>query len=177
MLDADQAAKAVLAPDGPAYEDVLSLFGPQILTPEGEVDRSRLAELIFSDKQARQALETLTHPHIFRKLLEMVRRRGGEHIVVVEAALLLETLDEWSGDLKPDAIVLVLSRTEDQLARLTRDRGLSEPAALARIEAQIPSTQKSRAADYVVKNSGSLAELEQSALRVWEDLKTRLRAG
>lgn len=174
MFDADLVARRIMAPGGQVFERIVRRFGPGVVSPDGALDRERLAELVFADPAARRSLERLTHPEIFMELARTVGTYPPGEVIVIEAALLSETADRWTGALKPDAVVVVLSRPEDQRRRLTSLRGLSERAAEARIAAQRPWDQKLETADYVLQNTGSVEELEEAAERVWEDLTSKL---
>lgn len=174
VLDADAIAKQVMAPGGPAYPAVVERFGSEVLSGSGEINRAGLAGLVFSDPAARKDLEEITHPEIFRRLAQEVKMCPREKIVVVEAALLIETLDRWRGGLGLDAVVLVLGPREDQLQRLVGRRGLDEASALARIDAQGSWDAKAQLADYVIDNTGSVQDLEKAAANVWDKLTARL---
>lgn len=174
LIDADEIAKQMVRPDGPAYQSVLTQFGERIVAPDGSIQRDRLAEIVFGDAQARRKLEEITHPHIFGALASRVQKLGPREVVVVEAALLLETLDKWQNELKPSAIVMVFSSAEERLKRLTTGRLLDEEAAFRRIQAQGPWEEKVMLADYVLYNTGSLEDLKVAAAQVWESLTNRL---
>lgn len=173
ILDADQAARDALAPGKPALRQVLERFGNGILTDQGDIDRAVLADLVFSDREAREDLERIVHPEIFRILSERIAAAPSDSIVVIEAALLIETLEKWKGDLKPAVLIVVSSRPEDQLKRLIADRGLTRPEARARIDTQGPWAEKLEAADYVLSNTGSKEDLERAAGAVWDELENR----
>lgn len=173
VLDADEAAREVTAPESPVYRAVLKRFGPSIMGADGRIDRARLGELVFSDQAARRALEELTHPAILRNLAERVRREPAERIKVIEAALLFETLESWPDDLRPDLVIVVTSTPGDQIRRLKETRGLSEEAARARIRARPSREEKETAPDYVLSNTGSVEDLERAAERVWKELSGR----
>ncbi len=167
VLDADQLARQVVAPGTPGLAAVVEAFGPQVLAPDGALDRAALGERVFGDEAARRQLETITHPRIAARFLQETERAAeqGVPVLVYEAALLVES----GARAAVQELVVVAATPEVQVARVAARDGLGEAAARARIAAQAPLKEKLAVADHVIKNEGSLAELEAQVQRLWEE--------
>ncbi len=162
-IDADALAHRAIAKDAPGYQPVLDTFGNWILTPEGQIDRTRLGRIVFSDSEALEKLEAIVHP-LVRQAIDLLIRRAGQKIIVVEAIKLLE------GPLRTacDNIWVTTAPMEVQLRRLRIKRGMSAEVARQRISAQPPQTQKIEAADVVIKNNGSFEAAWKQVLAAWQ---------
>ncbi len=173
VIDADILARQALLPGTPGYTKVTELFGPEIIGPDGDIDRAALAKRVFSDDEARVALESITHPEVFRLLSQALEDfRDTDRIVVFDAPLIVETgIHEAC-----DAVVVVTASEEAQIARVMRDRGMTEDAARARLRAQAPDSEKERLADFVIRNDGTTEDLEAAVHTVWEKLAEAARA-
>ncbi|MCL6432106.1 MAG: dephospho-CoA kinase [Anaerolineae bacterium] len=170
VIDADRVAHATMRPGTAVWEEIRRAFGPDILLPDGHIDRRRLAEIVFRDPAALSLLEQIVHPAVRRLLqrrLQRLRRRPRPpRVVVIEAIKLLE------GGLRPlcDQVWLVVAPRELQIERLVRTRGLAPEEAAVRIDAQPPAEPKLQVADVVIRNEASLADLERQVREAWERL-------
>ena len=173
IIDADELGRAAVAQGQPALAEIERVFGPSYLTPEGELDRVRMAETVFSHPVRREQLNAIVHPHIRResdRLREMLVRSWGESgwptMVVHNAALLLEC--DLAGDV--DEIVAVRV-SEAQCFRRARLRGgLSEGEVVRRLASQMAQRDKISRADVVIDNRGSLEETRrqvEALCEVW----------
>jgi dephospho-CoA kinase len=162
-IDADALAHRAIAKDAPGYQPVLDTFGSWILTPEGQIDRTRLGRIVFSDSEALEKLEAIVHPMV-RQAIDLLVRRAGQKIIVIEAIKLLE------GPLHTacDNIWVTTAPMEVQLRRLRIKRGMSAEVARQRIAAQPPQTQKIEAADVVINNNGSFEAAWKQVLAAWQ---------
>lgn len=169
VIDADQVARAVVAPGTPGLAAVLEAFGPEVLAADGSLDRDRLAAIVFADPVARERLNAIVHPLVRAETTRRMAAAPADAIVVNDVPLLVET---GSTD-RYDVIVVVSSSTDVQLARLTGQRGMPESAARARIAAQASSEERLAVADVVIDNDGPLAALDEQVDRVWAELRRR----
>jgi len=170
LVDADELARRALEPGSRAYHQVSDLFGDEVVTASGELDRAAIAATVFSDPERRRALESIVHPEVFRMLAEIVEaRRGTDDIIVFDAPLIVETGFHDACDV----VVVVTALEEERVARAVRDRGLTADQARARIGAQIGDAQREAVADVVIRNDGDVAQLEARVDDLWE----RLRVG
>ena len=170
VFDADLLAREAVEPGTPGHTAVIERFGADVLAPGGELDREALASIVFADPSARRDLEQIVHPEVRRLFAEGSEAYlDTDRIVVFSAPLLVE-----SGMHTAFEILVVISATvATQIERLMRQRGMSEAAIRARIDAQAPLEDKAAVADFLVDNGGTLAELESQVERLWHDLSAR----
>ena len=177
VIQADEVAHQLIQPGQPVYQRVVDHFGSGILNPDGSVNRARLAELAFGagGKSSRvQELNQIVHPGVIRRQEEWmaeVGRRDAHSIAMVEAALILE-----AGMAKGfDRLVAVTCRPEQRIERwaqrLKVDQETARREVTRRMAAQLPDEEKTKAADYVVDNSGSLDETARQVKTIYAELK------
>ena len=173
ILDADVAAREVVAPGTPGLARVAETFGPGVLRPDGSLDRDRLGAIVFSDPASREKLNAIVHPLVRNWMRSAERaavdRTRGEAIVVHDVPLLAEA--RRRGDF--DLVIVVDVPPELQVERLVRQRGMTEDQARARMVAQASRDQRLAVADLVIDNSGSLEDLDRRVAEVWADLERR----
>jgi len=155
-LDLDAVARDVMARGGTAYGDVAGAFGTRILAPDGSIDRKALAEHVFADAAARRRLEALVHPRIREAETRYLSAGAPDSVAVIDAALLVES----GQHLRFARLVVVFCEPREQLRRLMARDGLSEAAARARLDAQMPAPEKKRFGHFVIDNSGALPEAD-----------------
>jgi len=164
-IDADALGHRAIARGAPGYQPVLETFGKWILAADGQIDRSRLARVVFSDPEALARLEGIVHP-LVSQAIDILVRRASHKVIVIEAIKLLE-----SGlGKKCDSIWVVHAMEEIQLARLMKKRGLSEAVARQRIAAQPPQSEKIAAANIVIRNDGSFEDTWKQVVTAWKEL-------
>ena len=169
ILSADTYAREAVAAGTPGFHRVVELFGPEVVGPDGELDRAALAALVFSDADRRAALEAVIHPEVRRRIAEGIAgEAASDHVVVVDSPLLIET---GAHEVFP-LVVVVSASPGTQIARLVA-RGMEEADARARMAAQMPLGDKAAFADVLLDNEGTEAELETQVVRLWEDLSAR----
>ncbi len=163
VVDADEVSRAVMRPGSSLFHDIVQAFGHEVLNQHGDLDRAVLGEKVFSNPQALERLNALTHPVIWAEMQRQVTDLEKVHpLVVVMVPLLLENgRQDWV-----DEVWLVSLPRDVQKARLMQRNHLTEEQAEARISAQMPLEQKLALADRVIDNSGSLEQLHQSLLEV-----------
>ncbi|ESR57516.1 Dephospho-CoA kinase [Citrus sinensis] len=172
VVDADIIARDVLKKGTGGWKKVVAAFGEDILLPNGEVDRSKLGQIVFSDSSKRQLLNGLLAPYIslgiFMEVLKLWIK--GCKVIVLDVPLLFEAkMDKWT---KP--IVVVWVDPDTQLQRLmARDR-TSEEDARNRINAQMPLDIKRNNADIVINNTGTLDDLNEQVRKVLFEIKRPL---
>jgi len=167
IVDADELARRAIAPDTPGHRKVLESFGDGVLAQDGSIDRRALAAVVFDDPEARRALESITHPEVFRMLADEVeRRRDTDDVVVFDAPLIVETgFDEAT-----DVLVVVALDPALQVERVVA-RGMDRAEAEARIAAQASPEERRSRADEVLRNDGDLEDLERQVEALWERLR------
>ena len=170
VIDADQLAREAVAKGTPGFDRVVAAFGTNVLTSDGDLDRSALAARIFSDPAEKAALEAIVHPEVARRFGERVDPlRATDRVVVYVTPLLVEL------GLAPafDVVVVVTASPHLRISRVASDRGLSPDDVRDRMAAQATDEQRMEVADVLVDNDGSLAELEPQVDRLWGDLVAR----
>lgn len=163
VIDADALAREVVAPGSGALDEIVQAFGPTMVK-DGELDRRRLAAVVFSNPEARRQLESITHPRIERRRAELLAdlRARGEPLACYEVPLLFEKGMEVR--LRP--VVVVTLPESLQVARARARDGSSEDEVRARLAAQLPLETKAARADHVIDNSGSPAATRAESDRV-----------
>ena len=167
IIDADQLAREAVAPGSAGLAEVVAAFGAGILTPDGTLDRGALAELVFNDALARDRLNSIVHPEVRRLAAEQERNAAPGAVVVHVIPLLVETGQQGSFDV----VVVVDVDPSVQLARIRQRGGLDDAQARARINAQADRATRLAAADIVIDNNGSAAELAARVEEMWAQLR------
>ena len=166
LIDADQVARDVVAPGGPAYQPLIDRFGTGIVAADGTIDRPALAAVAFADEATRLELNAITHPAIG---IAMIQARdaqvGTDHIVVLAIPLLTALHRET---VKLHKVVVVDCPTDVALERLLSQRGFDRADAEARIRSQISRDERVKEADYVLDNSGDRVALEAKVAELWD---------
>jgi dephospho-CoA kinase len=170
LIDADRIVHELLAPDQQAWQETLDYFGNEILLPNRCIDRRKLGELVFNSAEKRAWLNRCLHPLVFAAYTAMVkhmRDRSPDTIIVLDAALLIET----GYHRNMDKIVVVCADREQQIERLILRDNFTREQALARIASQMPLAEKREHADYVIDNTGSRGDTMRQARELYQKLK------
>ena len=165
LIDADQVAREVVAPGGPAYQPLIDRFGPGIVAPDGTIDRQALAAVAFVDDESRLALNAITHPAIGIAMIEARDALADTDDIVILAIPLLTAVHRDT--VRLHKVVVVDCPTDIALERLLSQRGFDRADAEARIRAQISREERTREADYVLDNSGDWAALGTEVAELW----------
>jgi dephospho-CoA kinase len=155
IIDADRLGHELIRAPQPAYHEIVSRFGFEILDAQGEIDRQRLGAVVFADAEKLRALNAILHPRIMERceqLAEGFHLQDSRAVVLVDAALIYEA--ELAARFAK--IIVTWCRPEQQLERLLARSGLARAEAERRIAAQMPMEEKRRRADYVIDCSGEL---------------------
>lgn len=163
VRDADDVSHELIRSDGPLFGRIVERFGRQIVGADGEIDRKLLGRQVFADGAARKDLEALIHPAVIQALSEWVAGetgRGRNTVVIVPLLYEVGWTDLW------DAVLCVASEEKLVIERLKK-RGLSEDEARARIAAQMPLETKTKKADHVIRNDGTMDSLEKQTREAW----------
>ena len=174
LVDADELARDAVRAGTPALAQIVERWGPEMLAPDGTLDRARLRARVFDHPAKLEALSAIVHPEVGRLRDEALAaaRAAGAEILVCDIPLLFER--NLAGDF--DVIVLVDAPRETRLARLTALRGLAEREAQAMIAAQMPAELKRARADVVLENGGTPEELQAQVDALWATLQERAAA-
>jgi dephospho-CoA kinase len=171
-IDADGLSHRAIAKDAPGYGPVVKTFGKWVLNSDGEINRAKLGGLVFRDPAAMSELEQIVHP-LVRQAVQMLVKRSGQGVVVIEAIKLLE------GSLRQlcDSIWVIYAPPVVQIERLTRKRNISGEEAIQRVNSQGAQTDKIAQANVVIRNIGSYDELWKQVMHAWaENVPTKATA-
>ena len=163
VIDSDQLAREVVERGTPGYEAVLAAFGDGILT-DGEIDRVKLAEIVFKDSIARATLESIIHPLVRDAAEKMVKSLPSDAVVINQIPLLVET----DGAKRFDFVITV-SADEDVRRRRLVERGMKDYEITKRLAAQVNDAAREAIAHSVIRNSGSIEELRQAVESIWRN--------
>jgi dephospho-CoA kinase len=164
-VDADLLAREVVSKGSSGLAAVVDRFGSEFLDEDGNLNRVKLAELIFTDEKSRSALESILHPLIQNLAQQRISQLAGKKVFYT-IPLLVET----NSPLVFDKVVTVSAPEEVRIARLINNRGLSEAEARKRILSQATDSDREAVADYVIDSNCSLEELKQRAKVLWLEL-------
>jgi dephospho-CoA kinase len=165
IIDADVLAREVVEPGTSALAAIIDRFGPQVLS-DGQLDRTRLAQIVFADPLARRDLERIVHPAVRARAADLERAAGRAAVVVHVIPLLVETGQQEAFDL----VVTVDVDHETQIKRLIARNGYTRAEAESRIAAQASREDRRIAADVVLDNTGSVAQLREQIDALWAEL-------
>lgn len=167
IVDADQVARDVVEPGQPAFAALIERFGPEVVGPDGRLDRARLAEVAFASPEATADLNAITHPAVGEEFLRRVGAAPPDAIVVCDVPLLVES--ETARSRGYEFVIVVEAPREVRLQRL-EERGVPRHDAEARMAKQATDEERRAVATHVVDNSGDLAHLERQVDAIWADL-------
>jgi dephospho-CoA kinase len=169
ILDADAFARDAVRAGTDALAAVVQRFGDDVVGPDGELDRARLASIVFADREALADLEATIHPEVRRMIADGIQSHLDTDDVIV---LVNPLLIEMGTHRDCDVVVVVSASPETQVARSVA-RGMDEADVRARLVAQLPLDDRARAADVLLDNEGTLEELETEVDVLWRDLASR----
>ncbi|MBB2746904.1 UNVERIFIED_ORG: dephospho-CoA kinase [Microbispora rosea subsp. rosea] len=172
VVDADKIAREVVEPGTPGLAEIVEVFGEDVIRPDGTLDRERLGAIVFADAEKLKVLNGIVHPKVGERSEQLQREAPDDAVVVYDVPLLAEN------NLAPlyDVVIVVDTPDEVRLERLLRFRGMPEADARARIAAQASREDRLRIADIVIRNEGSLGNLDAQVDKVWQDLSARTSA-
>lgn len=169
LVDTDQLARQAVEPGSPAFEEIVAAFGPGVLDARGDLDRRGLRDKVFGDEMARARLNAIVHPRVAMLVqaeLARLEALDPDGVALIDVPLLFET--NWQG--RYAAVVLVYAPASKQATRLMARDGADRARALTALQAQMDIEEKRGQAQFVVDNSGGLAETHRQVKAVWSQL-------
>jgi len=168
IIDADKIGHELLQPHTPTWYQVVAAFGRDILQPDEQIDRHKLAQIVFTDQESLARLNQIMHPKMYalaKEWLESLRSQGVK-VVILEAPLLIEAgwkdlVDQVWVTTAPEALVA---------QHLKENKGLAEADVLARLHYQMPQEEKTKQADVVIDTNCTLSELEAKVIELWHEV-------
>jgi len=170
LIDADQIARELVQPHTVTWNELIRIFGKEILQEDGSIHRKRLAAKVFSDPEQRNLLNQILHPRIKAEINRRVKEIGQKDpnaIVVIDAALIVETGDYQ----EMDKLIVVTSTEKQQIERLKKRDGVDQEETQKILSSQIPLEEKLKVADFVIRNEGSFEETKRRVKEVFQELK------
>lgn len=165
IVDADKVAREVVAGGSAGLRAVVDEFGAEVLGDDGELDRTRLAHIVFADPQARERLNAIVHPLVADRIEAMLAEQSSVEVVVYDVPLLVEGSVQNRHDFD---LILVVEAPEDlRVQRLQRDRNMTEEQVRARMASQATDDQRRAIADVVIVNDGNRTVLSTAVDKVW----------
>ncbi|MBT3390710.1 MAG: dephospho-CoA kinase [Chloroflexi bacterium] len=162
-IDADALSHRVMLKGAPGYQPIVATFGKWILSPEGQIDRKKLGDLVFPNPEALAMLEKILHP-LIRQSIDILIRRSTQPVIVIEAIKLFE------GDLHQHCDTVWVSDADEktQFKRLVDKRGMSHNIAQQRVTMQDPQAKKLAAAKVIIRNDESFEKTWEQVSQAWE---------
>jgi dephospho-CoA kinase len=172
VIDLDRVGHEALKPEGKAWQQVVNAFGKGILAPGGEIDRTKLGEIVFKNREALRRLNGIIHPVIDGIVAEKIAayRRKGVKVLVLEAAAMIES----GKTAQVEEIWATVASEDTVLGRLRERSGYSQEKSRARINAQLSNEERIKKADVVIDTDGTLDELKARVRVEWQKLLRRL---
>jgi dephospho-CoA kinase len=192
VIEADELGRELMEPGQSVYNEIVRVFGPGVVGPDGRLNRARLAQMAFAEGRLDE-LNAIVHPAVIaaqQRWMDEVFRRNRKAVAVVESALIFEVerdarrrnesegiLADWRK--RFDRVLVLTAPDEVKVARYV-DRVCTDPAkreaaladARTRLARQMPDAEKAARADFVIENTADLAALRQRVLEIWARLKT-----
>jgi dephospho-CoA kinase len=169
VLDADLICRKLVEPEQPAWREISDIFGKEVFTASGNLDRKRLANIIFKNPQKKEILEGILHPKVFEVeelKYEAIRKEHPNALVIVDAALLIE-----SGNYKKmDKVIVVNSDEKNRIDRIIARSQISQDEVTSRINNQMPNEEKVRYADFILENSLDKNSLRSKVIDMYKNL-------
>lgn len=167
IIDADEIYHELIYPGKPLWKKLVEEFGSTILHPQNMIDRKRLGDIVFNNKEALKKLNSITHNEIIKKIEERAKLHENDYkIIVINAALLIE-----AGAKKiVDKVIVVWTDEQTQLERLMKRDNISKNEAEKRIKSQMSLKEKLKYADYVINNNGSKEQTKKQVIDLYKEL-------
>jgi len=171
LIQADELGHQVLLPGGEAHGEVVRQFGNDILDRDGFINRKKLGEIVFDKPELLENLSKIVHPHVGarqKRIIEEIVQADPKAIIVVEAAILVET-----GSYKEcDRLIVAVCSDEQQMERAMKRGAYTREEVLARLSSQLPLEEKLKVADYVIDTSGAKENTIEQVRAVYDSLRS-----
>ena len=172
MIDADRISRELVAPEKPAWKEIIEEFGSSVLNSDQTLNRKQVAAIVFNDESKRKKLEDIIHPRVIveeRRLYERYRQENSRVLAVIDAALLIE-----SGNYKNvDAVIVVQCGREEQIRRVMERDGTARNEVENRLNSQMSLEEKVGFGDYILRNDGTRESLKSQVGELYRDLRSR----
>jgi len=170
IIDIDMISRDVVKPGKPAWQDVVHIFGKEVLNEDQTLNRKKVGDIVFSDAEKRKKLEEIIHPKITAETLMKINeiaKKDNQAIVIIDIPLLIETDKQDT----VNKVVLVYTSPQGQIERLVKRDGLSLEDAHKRLTSQMPIENKKKYAHYIINNEEPLKEVQKRVKEIFRELK------
>jgi len=170
IIDIDMISRDVVKPGKPAWQDVVHIFGKEVLNEDQTLNRKKVGDIVFSDAEKRKKLEEIIHPKITAETLMKINeiaKKDNQAIVIIDIPLLIETDKQDT----VNKVVLVYTSPQGQIERLVKRDGLSLEDAHKRLTSQMPIENKKKYAHYIINNEEPLKEIQKRVKEIFRELK------
>lgn len=167
-VDADMLAREVVEPGTPTLAAIAHRFGDAVIAPDGSLNRGALGSIIFTDPEARQSLNSITHPAVWaraKQLFDAAQRADAGAVVIYDVPLLVEAASDRS--IEFDLVVVVHATAETRIRRLMELRGMTRQEALHRLNSQASDAERLAIADVVIDSEGSIDDTLRQSDELW----------
>jgi len=172
MIDADRISRELVAPEKPAWKEIIEEFGSSVLNSDQTLNRKQVAAIVFNDESKRKKLEDIIHPRVIveeRRLYERYRQENSRVLAVIDAALLIE-----SGNYKNvDTVIVVQCGREEQIRRVMERDGTVRSEVENRLNSQMSLEEKVGFGDYILRNDGTRESLKSQVGELYRNLRGR----
>ena len=165
VIDWDELAREVVRPRSKAWKEIVEHFEKDVFNEDLTINRQKLAEIVFSDKEKLEKLNQIVHPEVFEedeRIANEIRSIDPDALIIKDIPLLFEL----TRPVFVDKIVVVSASEQTQLRRL-EEKGMSREDAQNRIKSQFPLEEKIKSADFVINNDGSLEETKRQVEEIY----------
>jgi len=175
IIIADYIGWELLLKASPVYSELVEAFGADILDEYGRIERRKLGKVVFSNPAKLQKLNEIVHPQLKKRLwarISDIRTRRPDAIIVVDAALIIETgiIDKFEG------LIVVTAPLEQRVQRLMAERLMTREEALSRIQSQLADEERVKYATWLIHNDGTMEALQDKVDRLWSEIEERAAA-
>ena len=172
MIDADRISRELVAPEKPAWKEIIKEFGSSVLNSDQTLNRKQVAAIVFNDESKRKKLEDIIHPRVIveeRRLYEKYRQENSRVLAVIDSALLIE-----SGNYNNvDTVVVIQCGREEQIRRVMERDGTARSEVEKRLDSQMRLEEKVGFGDYILRNDGTRESLKSQVGELYRDLRSR----
>ena len=170
MVNSDDIGRTLMQPGGVVYDRIVSGFGSEVVDSNGQLDRAKLADIVFHNLEKLKHLNAIVHAPVLREIdrqVQLTRWKDPNAVILVESAVLFEA----GQNRRFDKIVVVWCRPDQQVERYVAKSRISVEDVQRRMAAQMPGEEKKRLADYVIDASGSIEDSERQSKETFSQLQ------
>lgn len=170
MVNSDDIGRTLMQPGGVVYDRIVSGFGSEVVDSNGQLDRAKLADIVFHNLEKLKHLNAIVHAPVLREIdrqVQLTRWKDPNAVILVESAVLFEA----GQNRRFDKIVVVWCRPDQQVERYVAKSRISVEDVQRRMAAQMPGEEKKRLADYVIDTSGSIEDSERQSKETFSQLQ------